>query len=497
MRQIEIDSQTNLYHLLSELKNSEETGFEFNTVPGEKTVLDNPLHRLILEKAAKEFNKEVVFPVESIEKAPEVDDDLGFIEGEDIVAKAPIEEVHKMIQPAAVISKETSKKQIKNPLPKFLKNKIALAVIGLAILILVSLSAVYFLPSAKVELVLSSETKDSQITLTGDTKATTVNVKEEIVPMKLVEVTKEGEDELTTTGKKTVGTYAKGRITITNRSTERTFVAGTIISPVTNSAVTFKLDGDVVIPASQWPLGQDGSAGVNVTAVSPGTDSNLEANTSFKIGSASTIEISAKNDLAFSGGSSKQVTVASSEDREALKKQIVEKLTSAAKKDLTKKTKDSVVADDSSLVEILKEEYTPKDVNAEAESLKASISIKVKAYVFVQEDLLNIFEDSLEKSAKGFSLDKDSSEISLQQTEKSSETSAKFIGKIKAVLHPEIDKAEIIRRTTGKSLDEVGKYLDSTGNISSYKVVTFPGFFKILNHMPFNQSKIEVSLKSQ
>lgn len=494
MRQLEIDSQTNLSHILSELKTTDENGLELNVVPNETTVLDNPIHRLIIEKAAKDFNKEVVFPASPIEDAPEVEsDDLGFVEGEDIVAKTPIEEVHKMIQPAAVISKEVLAKKKKFTLPKFLKNKLVLLGIGVFALIIAFGLGIYFLPSAKIELVLSSETKDSQITLTGDTTQKEVDIKNKIVPMKAIEVSKEGDDEQTTTGKKTVGTVAKGRVTITNRSVEKTFIAGTILTPVATSSATFKLDNDVTIPASQWPLGSDGTIGVNVTATAAGTAGNLAANTSFKVGSASTIEISAKNDLALSGGSSKQVTVASADDREVLKKQIVDKLTADAKKDTEKKTKDSIVPDEGSIVEVVKEEYEPKDINAEAEKLKATISIKVKTFVFDRNDLTKVFVESLEKSAKGFSVDKEASKITLQQTEKTSETVAKFIGKIKAVLHPEINKKEITRQTTGKSLNDVDSYLDSSGNISSYKVITFPGFFKF---MPFNQSKIEVRLKN-
>ncbi len=201
MRQLEIDSQTNLSHILSELKTTEENGLELNTVPNETTILDNPIHKLIIEKAAKAFSKEVVFPASPIEDAPEVEsDDLGFVEGEDIVAKTPIEEVHKMIQPAAVISKEVLAKKKKLVLPKFLKNKLVLLGIGVIGLIIALGTLGYFLPSAKIELVLSSETKDSQITLTGDTTHKEVALLNTIIPMKAIGVSNVGDDEAATTG---------------------------------------------------------------------------------------------------------------------------------------------------------------------------------------------------------------------------------------------------------------------------------------------------------
>ncbi len=499
MRQLEIDSQTNLSHILTELKTSEEDGLELTAVPNETTVLDNPVHRLIIEKAAKEFKKEVVFPATPIENAPEVEsDDLGFVEGEDIVAKAPIEEVHKMIQPSTVATAEVLAKKKKFVFPKILKNKFALIGVGILILIFVFGFGFYFLPSATIDLVVNSDNKDTQVTLTGDTTANSVDIKNKIVPMQAVSISKSGSDQLATTGKKTIGTYATGRVTITNSDSNnsKTFLAASTQLTTATSSATFSLANDVTIP--QAPFGCISvppcpSVGVNVTANQPGADGNLPANTLFKV-NGQTNSVSAKNDADFTGGSSKQVSVASSYDRDALKKQIVDKLTADAETALKNQNSNSIIPGQGTTVDVVSETYDPSAVDATTNTLKATISIKLSTFSFDRNDLISVLVDSLAQSSNGFSVDKDASKITLQQTDSISVTSAKFIGKINAVLHPKINKDEVVRQSVGKSLNEVGAYLDSTGYFSRYRVTTFPGFFKIFNRMPFNKNKITINV---
>jgi hypothetical protein len=106
---LEIDSSTTLAHILNELKTTEENGLEITGVPGEKTILDNPLNRDIIEKVAKEFKREIILPAApeggATLTSPESQvvaesDDLGFVDGEDVVAKLPMEEVPKVVHPA-------------------------------------------------------------------------------------------------------------------------------------------------------------------------------------------------------------------------------------------------------------------------------------------------------------------------------------------------------------------------------------------------------------
>lgn len=497
MRNIEVDSLTTLSHILSELKTTDEDGLELTVVPGEKSLFDNPINKKIIEKVAKEQKKEVVFPAVPIEAVPEAEsDDMGFVEGEDVVAKAPIEDVHKMIQPAA-----TAASVGKNPpstnklLNKLAKNKLVW-VAGAAVLLLILLgSAIFVLPSSEVTITAKTEDKETQLTLNGDPSAKEFTLEGSVVPYQTSEVSKEGTEEQATTGKKTIGNPAKGRVTITNQDTTspKTFVAGTILTYVTNANITFKLDSEVSV--EQAPIGGEKTAGVNVTAIKAGTEGNLPEGSVFKVGSSDPTFVFARNDVAFSGGSSKLANVASTEDRESLKNKLIENLEEDAKKEIEEKQKDVVVVEDSFEVKVTKETYEPKAVDAEAENLKATLSITAKAAYVDKEGLKKLVVETLSKTSGNASVDPEDIEISLQQTDKDQSGKITLIAKVNAKLVPDMDESEIKRNLSGKSVAQAGAYLDSLEEVAGYKVSTSPFYFRFLGRLPFSASKITLKFE--
>lgn len=497
MRNLEIDSQTTLAHILNELKTTEEDGLELTVVPGEKSLLQNSVNKKIIEKVAKEYKKEVVFPAVPIEQAPETDgDDMGFVEGEDVVAKAPIEDVHKMIQ-TPVVSTTVNKKSPSqvNLLNKLLKKKLVWIGGVCLILIIILGVGVFLIPTADISLTAKTEDKDSQLTVLGDSTTKEVNTKDNIIPYQNAEVGKEGSDEQATTGKKTIGTVAKGRVTITNQddTAAKTFTAGTILTPSNDASLTFKLDSDVSI--EQAPTGGEKTAGVNVTAVKAGTESNLAEGTVFKVGGAPTALVFARNDVAFTGGSSKLANVASQEDRDSLKNKIIDKLEEEAKTEIEKKQQDIIVIEDSFDIKVTKEVYEPKTVDAEAEKLKATIGISATAAFVENGELKKLVIENLSAGSEGFEVDEKNLVISLQQTSKDPTGKINMIAKIKAKLVPDLNQDDIKRHLVGKSVGQAQKYLDSVEEIAAYKVSSSPFYFRILGRLPFSTGKIQISFE--
>ena len=498
MRNLEIDSGTLLAHILNELKTTEEDGLELTVVPGEKSLLDNSLNKKIIEKVAQHEKKEVVFPAVPIETTPEVEgDDMGFVEGEDIIARAPIEDVHKMIQPAAAttaVGKPGSARF--NFLKKLVRSKpVWLTALGFAILVLFGVG-VFLLPTAVVSITAKTEGKDTQLTLKGDQTAKEFSTKDSVVPYQTTEVSKESSDEQATTGKKTIGNPAKGRVTITNQDTTapKTFPAGTILTYVTNANITFKLDSDVSL--EQAPIGGEKTAGVNLTAVKAGTEGNLAEGSVFKVGSSDPTFVFAKNDVAFTGGSSKLANVASAEDRESLKNAIIDKLEEDAKKEIEEKQKDVVVIEDSFEIKVTKETYEPKAVDAEAEQLKATIAVTATAAFVDKEGLKKLVIETLSQGEQGVDIKQDNLEVSLQQTAKDQVGKTTLIAKVKAQLVLEIAEGEIKTNLAGKSVAEAGKYLDSLETVAGYKVSSAPFYFRILGRLPFTANKISISFEN-
>jgi len=498
MRNIELDSTTTLAHILNELKTTEEDGLELTALAGETTILENDLDKAIIEKVAKKFGKEIVFPNVAIEETPIAEDDnFGFVEGEDIVNKAPMQKASEMIKTGESVEISPGKKRFNVSL-KLPKNKFIWLGFVLVFLILSLLASVFLLPTAEVDLFVQGEHKDSQATIVAKATSSEVSFNEKIVPLKFVEVTKEDFDDISTTGRKTIGTYATGRVTITKWDTEpRSFVKGTIITPVATSSagLSFKTTEDVFLEGA--PYGESVEKGVSVIATKLGPEGNLAANSKFKVGSENTPLVFAKNPTAFSGGSIKEAQVASAEDRDKLKNKVLENLTEQAQKEILKKNEGSLLPKNALEVSITKETYDPKEVDAEADKLKLTLVASFKSPLVKEKDVKNLLVELLEKSEKSAKVNADSLKIELEQIEKNTDGSIKLLVKYKTQLLPEFNKTEIARQMEGKSLSAAENYLDNLDKISGYEVTIKPSIFRFFGFMPFSKDRIKVNLKTQ
>jgi hypothetical protein len=408
-----------------------------------------------------------------------------------------MEEVDKMISPVTKSeTKAVSPKKFPFPSKASLKNR-WLIISTVLVILAVGLIALFLLvPSATLTLSLKEQNKEVSKELVADTSLKTLDQKAEKIPLMTKEVTKEGSDQMDASGKKTVGTFAKGRVTITNQDTtsEKNFVAGTILTPETSdSSISFKLDEDKTIEkATPGPNGQK-SVGANVTALSPGEKGNLPANTVFKVGTSPDYLVYATNDVAFTGGSTKQITVASADDRNTLRAKIIDDLKQQSEEELSKSTSGSLAVKDSEETSVITETYTPNSLETETSSLKATIKIQSKIYLVKKDDLKTLLLSKLKESQGNFKVNEDNLIVSAEYINKESSNSLNIRGKLKASLIPKVDEVEIKNNLKGKSFDQVASYLSGLKEVTSFKVELAPSLFRILRIMPFLGSKIKIT----
>ena len=164
-----------------------------------------------------------------------------------------------------------------------------------------------------------------------------------VIPLTVEQVTKSDEGKRDASGKLTIGSPAKGRVTVGNFSivTSKKYPAGITLKSVSgqNKGLEFTLDTEVTVPKAS-PSGFSiiaGQAGVNITAKKIGSEGNLPASTEFQIGSENIGTIKGVNDLALSGGNSKEVKAVSKEDRDKLKEDRLEELSKKAEEELESK----------------------------------------------------------------------------------------------------------------------------------------------------------------
>lgn len=504
MKILEFGQDTSLSQVLESIKAAEEEACEIR-LPEDSLLFSNPVNKEIIEKFSKKLGKQVLVQGSTVPKKGETED-FGFVEGQDIVTKRT-EAQTKEDLPAERkdLKLEGLKKATRGPF-KFISNlkgrkKLLFYGSGALILAILIIGTSWFLPSAEVKVIVESEIKTNQITLSASEEASSVDIDNKVIPLSIEEVNKSDVATGKTTGKLVIGSPAKGRVTIGNFSlvTSKKYQAGTAIKTVSgqNTGLGFTLDTQVTVPkatSSGFSI-VAGQAGVNVTAKKIGTSGNVPAGTEFQVASEDIGTVKAVNDLAFTGGESKEVSAVSEEDRKKLKKELLEKLSKEAEEELEGKLEGATVPEGGLKTEIIKETYD-KVVGEEAKEITLTLEVKAAAKLFQEDDLKRVLIESINPSVpEGFIVDEENSKVTAEIFENEGDKKqVDILGKIEAVLIPDIKAEEIKKDLSGKSFGAASSYLQSLNNISGFEIEIRPAIFRLFKLMPFNNSRINVNI---
>lgn len=222
------------------------------------------------------------------------------------------------------------------------------------------------------------------------------------------EVTAEvsGDSTTVTTGVKLVGERAKGEVTVINKtSEEKVLSAGTIVS--TNS-LRYALDEEVSIPAAKENDNKKGmtygEAKGTITAAEIGVDSNVAEKTNFQVASFSSNEFEAEAVTEISGGSSREVKVASESDRNLLLAELKKELTQQAEEKIRSELGEGQQVVMNSAVTVTSTQYSA-DVGAEADSVKLTLTVTAKGLAYSKMDVKPIADAILaSKVPEGYSI---------------------------------------------------------------------------------------------
>lgn len=316
----------------------------------------------------------------------------------------------------------------------------------------------WFLPKATVTIfVLPKKIEDSinlnfENGLTDDTIETSVS----------------GEKTKSTTGTKTVGEKAKGSVEIKNNTPDTIKLStGTILT--SSSDLQFVLIKTASVSGSVL-AGTYGKETVDIEAKSIGSEYNLAKDEVFKISNYPKGDIAAFSTNTFSGGSSRQISAVSEDDRKKLLNDLMEELTNQAKsKFIDQLTDERILIDSSIAFENIDEEFSNK-VGDEATTIKLSLNLKFTAITVSKNDLSTIAKKTLEeKIPSGFIL-RDDQILYVFSEQKEKEV---FEVKITANLLPSVDTVDIAKKITGRYPTIAEGYLQSV-----------PGFINVEFRLP-------------
>jgi len=348
---------------------------------------------------------------------------------------------------------------------------IAIFVISAALI-----SAYWYLPKAKVTLVVESRKLEKNLSVKIASDIQAVDEDNRKIPANSLETEVTGQKATTATGTKTIGDKAKGEVTIYNKTNNsKTFAKGTEIIGAKN--LKFTLDDDIYIASSSSSadyVETPGKSKVKVTASQIGTDSNLNSSNEFTIKGYSTDSYPARNEQNFSGGTSREVTVITKEDQSRIKDALTKELEDQAKQTLKAKLNSGEVILEKGIISTVKSSKFDKELDSEAKDTTLNLTLSVKALFYKDSDLKSLSQKLLEQEVPdGYDLKIEDINIDVSKVYTSKDETIADIA-IKTNLLPRIDTKKIQKDIAGKFPDVLSDYFKSIPSLSGYEIKLIP-----------------------
>ncbi len=350
-------------------------------------------------------------------------------------------------------------------LPKMRGNALPLIAGGIVLLV-VSALLYYSVPRATVTVLVASQSVDESTTLTVDPAATVADPNSKTIPGHTQEQSVSGEKTIAVTGKKNIGDPAKGTVTIYNKVTSsRNLTKGTVLS---SGGVAFTLDSDVSVASASESIGSItfGKTTANVTARDIGPNGNLASGSEFTFAGISGGSISARNESAFTGGTSKQVTVVSRADQDALVKALTDELVRQAKQQLAQATSGERLIDATVKTEV-SEKVFDAELNEEASQLHGKVTVKITGVSTSDSDIKAALSELVHaKIPPGYRLAPEQTKTSVRDVTVKKDGTITLSATLTAVSLPEIDQAKLKGTLAGKDVNTALAILKETRGVS-------------------------------
>lgn len=300
-------------------------------------------------------------------------------------------------------------------------------------------------------------------------------------------------ETISTTGKKEIGSKAKGTVVIHNfDDKEITLTKSTIIE---SAGLKFLLENDVKIASST--LTADASAKlpgkkeVNVIAEHIGSEANLQKGNRFKIQGYSENLCFAINDKELTGGSKKQIRTVSESDLISLENKIIEKA--------KKYNFDFKLNNDEKIIKNLTEykfidKKFSKELGEEADSLTLDAKVIVNYYLYSKNKVIDFLVDEFKKDLdKDLILLKDNINFEIIEANKKN-NQIKIILQAKAKATGIFDEKKAKKLILGKNKNKIEDILKSNFNINGYNLVIKQSLPLIDNFLPFFEKNIYLKI---
>lgn len=460
----------------------------------------------VLEKKEELFKEEelskdhqnVVTPTESL--SPK---EMGFVVGEDIASKQPIQEekgpeiIQKPILKPKRFNLGSLKKIfsfIKAPKINGKKNLILIGSVAGFSLILFLLFWI-FVPKASIKIYVSPKRFEEKVETTILKDSGSTNLESKIIAGKVVSVMVSGEKTKSTTGTKKIGDKAGGSVNIQNGTGSiLKLPEGTLITAANN--LKFSLVAPASISAALSPV-SPGTYVVEVKAGDIGAEYNLAKNEVFSVGNYAKSEVDAVSTTDFTGGSSRDISAVSSGDATSLLSNLTTELSANAKKNLlTEIPSDQFLIEDSLIATASSKVFSNK-VGDEASNLKLSLDLKTSAVSVSKKDLVDLSLKVLSGEVpSGFYLDPANINYSFAKLKDLSSASL-FNLTIMADFLPKEDTVFLAKAASGKSMSAVEGTFSKIPGFVTAEISIKPNLPWIFGYLPKLSKNISIEILSE
>lgn len=308
-------------------------------------------------------------------------------------------------------------------------------------------------------------------------------------------------DTAQTTGQKQVGEKAKGQVTIFNSNLQesQTLSKGTKLTGPNNLA--FVIENDVKVASASGDASDISSSTAKVTALAAdiGTEYNIGSGTKLTIQGESASNVIAKTESAFTGGSKKQVRVASAADITKLRTKVTDDARKAAAADLKSKVGDGrIIVEDLTRVSLASEKLSKK-AGDEADSISLSADVKTTYYTYDKEKLRSTFTRELGRELpKGTKIQPESIAYRILKLEDKNDPENRVVTfKVVARAVPVFDKSQLTARITGKQVSGLDKIVKDGFHANGVEVTSIPRIPPFTVFTPFVKKNITLDVAYQ
>ncbi len=335
-----------------------------------------------------------------------------------------------------------------------------------------------FLPEATVTMKTETRHISKDVDIVIDSTVAAVNVEDSIIPGRKVENEVEGSDSIDTTGTKEIGDPAQGSVTIYNKTTtERTFKKGTELIA---GSLTFLLDSEVRVASASESIGSItfGKSEGSVTAEKIGSNGNMPQGTDFVFAGLSQNSVSARNDEALKGGTSKEINVVSRADYDTLTEKITEKIEKDAVNQLISSGSGSFRIIDGTVKTAVSRKNFEQEIDEESKTLQGAVAVKVSGIGYEMKDVSSLLEGLIAKELPDtYTLDSDSLDVTLSDVSIQKDGTIQAKASVSGTAEMNVDENEIKTTLAGKTVEDAQTLLDARDGVASVEIILSRSWF--------------------